>query len=254
MIQDMIRKRIQIGETAATVYCEEGFLESVIEGILEARTEIKAYGSKHPEFIFSTVPVEPDDSASELIRRMCLSGRRAHVGPMASVAGAIAASGVKSARDTGATHCVVDNGGDIALLLDHEISIGLLDQLDSSIIPTVNISPSDGEIMGICTSSGRFGQSISFGRADMATVAADDPLLADALATALGNSCGNRDDIEDGLNALQEIDGVRWAIVKVDGAVGTFGDMPRIRYGRRKEDSLTIHSEFPADLPLKTEI
>ena len=41
--------------------------------------------------------------------------------------------------------------------------------------------------LGICTSSGTVGHSLSFGKADAALIISKDTFLADAVATATGN-------------------------------------------------------------------
>lgn len=196
----------------------------------------------------SLEPLEPDEDAPEIARQMCIAAKNAGVGPMAAVAGAIAKAGVEAARLEGAKHCVVDNGGDIAMLLDHPVTIGILDRLDSSDLPAVEIPPTDGRILGLCTSSGIFGHSISFGRAEAATVMASDPMLADALATALGNACRDGSSIQSALESIAGIDDVLWAMAIVDGRVGTLGKVPKMIRGRRDTKRVTVHSDFPVSI------
>jgi ApbE superfamily uncharacterized protein (UPF0280 family) len=50
---------------------------------------------------------------------------------------------------------------------------------------------------GICTSSGRVGHSISFGKADAVTIVAADAALADAVATQTCNMVQTEDDLND---------------------------------------------------------
>jgi ApbE superfamily uncharacterized protein (UPF0280 family) len=244
-----IRKRIQMGETAATITCKEEFAGAVMDGIAKARAEVIAYASGRPEFLLSLESLPADKGAPETIRRMCIAAEEAGVGPMASVAGAIAEAGVEAARSAGANHCIVDNGGDIALLLDHPAVVGIIDQLESDLLPAVEISPTGGRILGLCTSSGIFGHSISFGRAEAATVMADSAPLADALATALGNGCKDGSHVRKALESISGIDGVLWAMAIVDGQVGTMGDMPRLLQAKRTREDITVHSDFPGSIP-----
>ncbi len=166
-----IRRKVQMDETAATITCEKEYVSAVIDGIANARAEVTAYAKDRPEFLLSLEPLLADTDAPETVRRMCIAAEEAGVGPMAAVAGAIAEAGAKAARRAGATHCIIDNGGDIALLLDHPVVVGILDRLDSDLLPAVEITATDGEILGLCTSSGVFGHSISLGRAEAATAA-----------------------------------------------------------------------------------
>ncbi|HUW43304.1 MAG TPA: UPF0280 family protein [Thermoplasmata archaeon] len=244
------RKKIQMGETAATITCKEEFVSAVIGGIAKARAEVVAYAKDRPEFLLSLEPLAAEENAPETIRRMCSAAEEAGVGPMATVAGAIAEAGAEAARDAGATHCIVDNGGDIALLLDHPAVVGILDQLESDLLPAIEVPPTDGRIIGLCTSSGIFGHSISFGRAEAATVMARTAPLADALATALGNGCKGGSDIRKALESISGTDGVLWAMAIVDGRVGTMGDMPRLFQAKRNGEDVTVHSDFPGSIPV----
>ena len=49
----------------------------------------------------------------------------------------------------------------------------------------------------MCTSSARIGPSLSFGRADAATIIASDAALADAIATEVCNRVRSEEDMED---------------------------------------------------------
>jgi len=242
----VIKRRIEIGQTAATIICEDDYFRRVVRGISRARRELERYiGDYHPEFLFSLEPIEPRADAPEIVENMCLSSSKAKVGPMAAVAGAIAEAGVKSALKAGSRHCIVDNGGDIAMVLDRPINVGILDRLESDRIPTVEIGPTDGAILGLCTSSGQFGHSISFGQAEAATVMAEKPTLADAFATKLGNACKDRISLQQAFESLSGIDEVVWAIARVDGSIGTLGNPPNLRYCNRDAENITVHSYFP---------
>jgi hypothetical protein len=84
-------------------------------------------------------------------------------------------------------------------------------------------------ICGICTSSGTVGHSLSFGRADAATVIASDVCLADAAATALGNAVQNSDEahLQETLASIGEsIKSIEGMIVIVGDALAVWGDIP----------------------------
>jgi len=247
----MITKKVQIGETAATITCERQYLKHVIAGISSARSELKEYIRTNPEFLYTMEPLKINDDAPELVRRMCIAAMKAGVGPMATVAGAIANAGVEHAAVKGARHCIVDNGGDISMILKETVKIGILCELESDRMPTVELSETDGEIVGLCTSSGTLGHSISYGRASASTIMARDPLLADALATAVGNRCIDSLSIQTALKPLQELKEVLWGIVMVDGCVGMVGDVPELLYRRKGAKSITVHSEFPAVISMR---
>ena len=247
----LVKKKIQMGETAATITCDETYLSAVIEGIARARNDLKAYVKDRPDFLLSLEPLDADRDAPIVVKRMCDASEMAGVGPMAAVAGAIAWAGAESAVEAGCSHCIVDNGGDIAIILDRPVTIGIINNIESDIIPAVEIAPTNGKILGICTSSGIYGHSISFGSAEAATAMAKNPALADALATALGNACKDKSSIRVALEGISGIEGVIWAMAIVDGKIGTMGDVPRMLTGKRTAENTTVHSDFPASIAVR---
>ena len=77
--------------------------------------------------------------------------------------------------------------------------------------------------LGIGTSSGTVGPSLSFGRADAACVLADTGALADAAATAVANRVRAPRDIEHALEAGLAIPGVRGVLIVAGGRLGVRG-------------------------------
>lgn len=84
-------------------------------------------------------------------------------------------------------------------------------------------------IIGICTSSATIGPSLSFGRADAATVISKDVILADAAATALGNSIKEKSkaSIEKALTSIGN-DKIEGMIAIVGDTMGIWGKLPEI--------------------------
>ncbi|MCX8152460.1 MAG: UPF0280 family protein [Archaeoglobaceae archaeon] len=167
-------------ETVATILTEsDDFYKIAVEAILEARSEIERYIAINPYFLISYEPFE-DCFGGKVIDEMCKAAKIAKVGPMASVAGAIAGYAVEKMMENGASLAVVENGGDIAMHSDQEILIGLKPTNFAFLIEPK-------EFYSVCTSSGKISHSVSFGYADAACVFGENAALCDALATALGN-------------------------------------------------------------------
>jgi hypothetical protein len=77
--------------------------------------------------------------------------------------------------------------------------------------------------MGVCTSSGTVGPSLSFGRADAACILAPSAALADAAATAVGNVVRSPGDLAAGLEKAQAIPGVTGAVIIIGEKLGAWG-------------------------------
>ncbi len=204
----MIRVPFRFRQTFATILADDPVhAEAAKAGILAARQELEAYIARDPFFAATFTPYTPDSDARTVVR-MADATRKAGVGPMAAVAGAIAWAGVEAMVDAGAAFGVIDNGGDIALIADRPVRIGVHAgeaELSNRIAFVV---PPQKAILGICTSSATVGPSISFGIADAVTIVARDVALADAWATAVCNAI--RPDDTSVLDRIdpREVDGV----------------------------------------------
>jgi hypothetical protein len=183
----MIREHFQFRETIATILADDpSHIKAAKDGMMDTRQELERYIARDPFFAITYDPYTPDDGGT-IVMRMADAARRAGVGPMAAVAGAIAWSGLEAMIGAGARFGVIDNGGDIALTTDREIRVGVhagaspLSDTLAFVVP-----PVDG-IQGICTSSASVGPSVSLGVADSVTVFSGNVASADAWATAICN-------------------------------------------------------------------
>ncbi|MCP1715243.1 ApbE superfamily uncharacterized protein (UPF0280 family) [Methanocalculus alkaliphilus] len=182
----MIRRHFQHRQTITTIHadCEE-HIEAARGGILDARKAVEGVCATDPFFASTFDPYDPG-SDHPVIRRMVAAADEAGVGPMAAVAGTIAWSGVEAMVDAGADCGIVDNGGDIALISDRDLRIGIY--AGESNRNSAFLMPPQKKITGICTSSATVGPSISLGSADAVTVFSGNVAAADAWATALCNT------------------------------------------------------------------
>jgi uncharacterized protein len=183
----MIREPFHFRETFATILADDpAHIAAAKTGILAARQVLEAHLARDPFFATTFDPYTPD-SNDELIVRMAEATRKAGVGPMAAVAGAIAWAGVDAMAEAGARFGVIDNGGDIALIADRPVRVGVHAGGASLSNRIAFVVPPQEKILGICTSSATVGPSISFGTADAVTIFSHDVALADAWATAVCN-------------------------------------------------------------------
>jgi ApbE superfamily uncharacterized protein (UPF0280 family) len=232
------RFRFSYKETAVTILAEdERFFETAVKAILQARNEIEVYVKLNPYFLISYEPIGCRDCRrGGIVEEMCKVARLANVGPMASVAGAIAQFAVDKMVESGAKIAVVDNGGDIAIHSDRELRIGIYPSKIALLIP-----PSDR--IAVCTSSGKIGHSVSFGLADSATVIAENAAIADAFATALGNQIRDfgKEELE---NCVAEFysknrNYIKALLVVKDELIAFAGKIPGIMPAEFDEDLIT---------------
>jgi hypothetical protein len=222
----IVRKTIRVRQTIATITAEDRFIAVAEREILRQRAELEAYIRCDPRFGRSLEPCAVRRGAPEIARRMAEAAARVGVGPMAAVAGAIAEYAVRAMVEAGARHAIVDNGGDIALILDRPVILALYTGRDVPLDLGLHLQPRS-HLFGVCTSSATVGHSLSFGRADAATVIAGDVVLADAAATALGNRLTrpHAPTIRSALNSLL-LDGIDCLIAVVGRRIGWCGDLP----------------------------
>ena len=170
--------------------------------------------------------VEPD--AHELIQAMAVAGKTAGVGPMAAVAGALAEFiGWDLIRKS--KELIVENGGDIFLASGQERTVSIFaGHSPFSHRIGIRIKP-DRTPLGICTSSGTVGHSLSFGKCDAVTVLSSSTALADAAATAAGNRVQTPGEIQKGLDCLASIPGVQGGLIIVGDSMGAWGDLELVK-------------------------
>lgn len=234
-----IRQKIKIGETAGTIIAEEKFIALALDEIRYQRIILENYISKDPMFLHSLKPYYVSDGAPEIIRKMSEAAARSGLGPMASVAGAIAYFAVRAMVNHGARYAVFENGGDLAIFADEPVLVGLYSgEKIKGLAFRIDPRPS---IIGLCSSSGKMGHSFSLGLADLVTVISEDPVLADATATAICNSIKVSDpaQIEEVIKnfMIPPIEGI---FLVMDDQIGLGGKLPKIINLPFSEDLITI--------------
>jgi uncharacterized protein len=194
------------------------------KAVSEVRGELNAYISVHPEFAETLEPYDVSDDAPDIVKTMAAAGKAAGVGPMAAVAGAIAEY-VGRACLKMSQQVIVENGGDIFLAAPElrRLTIFAGESPLSERLSLI-IKPNQTPI-GVCTSSGTVGHSISFGQADAAVAISSDTALADAWATRLGNLVHTQDDLEKTIKAAQNASGLTGAIIIIGDKMAVWGDI-----------------------------
>ena len=205
--------------------------------IYKKRQELKNYISKHEDFKLSYEPVLVEE-APLIVKLMARAGRKAEVGPMAAVAGTIAQLSMGYLLDEGARNAIVDNGGDVAIKTTNDVVMGLYAG-ESSLSGQLGFKIKHEKTpMGVCTSSGTVGHSVSFGRADSVTVFAGEASTADALATSIANDVKGKldsDAVGNGLARAEDFrEHMRGVLVIVGESAGITGKIPQMVQTNRK--------------------
>jgi hypothetical protein len=124
---------------------------------------------------------------------------------------------------------IVENGGDICLAGSKERTVGIYaGSSPLSLKIGVAVDPEETPL-GICTSSGTVGHSVSFGKADAVCVVSKSATLADAAATGIGNIVQGQEDIGRGLERGKEIEGVSGVLIIVGEKMGAWGKMRLVK-------------------------
>ncbi|MDR2549584.1 MAG: UPF0280 family protein [Desulfobulbus sp.] len=232
-------------ETNLRVACEA--FDLVTRTVVEERRKLERYIGRHPEFLTALVPVALLDDPPEAALRMAAASELTGLGPMAAVAGTLAQLGVEAAMAAGCSEAIVENGGDIFVHSDREVTIGLYAG-DNAIAGklALRLDPADLPL-ALCSSSSKMGHSLSFGRCDLATVAAKDAALADAAVTLVCNLITKERDLTPVLDRVGAIAGIDGILAVKDGKIGLWGRLPELVRNQDAEASRKITRDLRSD-------
>ena len=215
---------VVVQETDLCVHAKTNLEDLTKELVLEYRGYLEAYIRENPDFARTLQPWRPIGPAPNIVDSMVKAGEKAGVGPMASVAGAMAES---VGRDLlgHSDEVIVENGGDIFLKTDEPISIGIYAG-DSPLSLKLGLQvDSSQKPSAVCTSSGTVGHSLSLGTADAVCLVSDSCALADAVATSIGNLIQTKRDIRQAVETGKLIEGIRGVAIIMDDDIGLWGDI-----------------------------
>lgn len=221
---------VQVKETDLWIRAREHLTSQGYERVYYYRHQLETYIRLYPDFRESLQPLSADPLAPAIIQAMLEAGRTAGVGPMASVAGAVSQF-VGQDLLTLSPDVIIENGGDLFILCREELTVGIYAG-ESPLSGHVGIQlPGSADPKGLCTSSGTVGPSLSFGKADAATILSASAVLSDAVASAVGNRVQTARDIQPALTWAQEVPGVQGVLIIVGDRIGVWGDMTLVALG-----------------------
>jgi ApbE superfamily uncharacterized protein (UPF0280 family) len=222
--EDLERFQVTLGQSDLLILCDRQLKGTARGALRRVRRRIERQIEQDPRFASALEPYPVDAGAPAVVRGMARAAARWQVGPMAAVAGAVAgAVGRHLLRH--ARTVIVENGGDIFARAPRRLVFRLYAGADSPFSDRLGFEVDARQGIGVCTSSGVVGPSLSFGRADAVVAIADDPAEADAAATALANRIRAPEDVGR-VVARERRHGVLKGLVACAGdRIGCFGEL-----------------------------
>ncbi len=220
----LVSFKVVVKETDLLVHADKYMEHETRELVLEHRGYVEAYIKAHPDFAAELTPWRLDGPAPTIVVDMIAAGENAGVGPMAAVAGAVAEhAGLGLLKFT--DQVIVENGGDVFIKTMTPLTVGIFAG-QSPLSLRIGIRVRGGpKPLGVCTSSGTVGHSLSLGEADAICVVANSCTIADAAATAIGNRVQSIADIENAIAMGKRIEKIRGILIIVGEKMGIWGEL-----------------------------
>lgn len=225
---------------------KDKLIDMITDFVKEIRQIILEYSSHLPEFLTSLEPISNNEKnrvdildkidrntefGNKVIKEMIQESLTASVGPMATVAGVTSQLVVEGMMDIyGNINIIVENGGDIYMNATdgiRKISIYAGESTLSNRL-ALKIEAEDTPL-AICTSSGKIGHSLSFGKADAMVVVSKNAALADGMATGLCNQLKKAEDLNRVLSQAGEIKDIIGVLGIIDDKIGVWGSLELIK-------------------------
>ena len=198
--------------------------QDVYAMLVELRRTMDAYLLMDPQYKASLVPYDAGLEAPIILKEMSRVSHKTGIGPMSAVAGAVAlkvADFIKSSFNV--KEIIVENGGDIYADANSDMDIAVFAG-QSPLSERVGLHiPASAFPLGICTSSGTVGPSMSFGRADSMMIVCKDVLLADSYATAMANRIQTVNDLQPVIDRISNTPDILGALAVKDDRLAVCG-------------------------------
>ena len=220
----MVTFQVVVKETDLMVHAAMELVDETRDLVLEHRGYVESFIQAHPDFAEALRPWHPDRPVPNIIADMVKAGGAAGVGPMAAVAGAIAGrvgGGLLKITD----QVIVENGGDVFIKTDTPVTVGIFAGPSPLSMQLGIRLPGGRSPVGVCTSSGTVGHSLSLGKADAVCVVSESCAAADAAATSIGNRILAPTDIQHAINSAKEMATVSGIVIIAGEKIGAWGEL-----------------------------
>jgi uncharacterized protein len=220
----LISFNVTVQETDLMVSAERDLSRETRDLVVEYRRQLESYILAHPDFLTTLTSYPPDPYAPMIVREMIAATRDIGVGPMASVAGAVAQLvGMDILKLT--DQVVIENGGDIFMKLNKDATVSIYAG-ESPLSEKIGLNiPVRMMPVGVCSSSGKVGHSLSLGVSDVIAVISSSAVRADGAATALGNRIRTKADLEKTAELAGSMEGVLGCVAILEDAMAMWGEI-----------------------------
>ena len=221
---DLLSFHVAVKETDLWISAEQSLEEEARALALDCRQHLEHYITAHPSFLTTLQPYPTDPYAPPIVKDMISHTRHLGVGPMASVAGAIAQH-VGLGLLSWTHQVIVENGGDIFLKAGRRVTVSVFAGQSSLSERIGVVIPKRMMPLGVCSSSATVGHSLSMGGANVVCVLSPSATLADGAATALCNRVRGKKELKHLDTLAKGIDGILGVLAIVGDQLATWGDV-----------------------------
>ncbi|MBT7290717.1 MAG: UPF0280 family protein, partial [Chloroflexi bacterium] len=157
---DLVATVVTVKETDLYIRATKKMEAEAKASILKYRADLEQYIKATPQFLAALNPIEVSADAPAIVIDMAKAASKCGVGPMAAVAGAMSEY-VGNDLLANSDEVIIENGGDLFLKVLTKKYIGIYagDSVLSGKL-ALEVLP-DETPLGICTSSGTVGHSLS---------------------------------------------------------------------------------------------
>ena len=182
---DLVSFEVAVQQTDLYIRARRNLKDEALHSVLKHRGSLESYIACHPVFLTALQPYGTEAGAPAIVKEMARVSQLAGVGPMAAVAGAIAEAVGKDLLAF-SREVIVENGGDIFMKISEKRLVGIYaGQSPFTKKIALEIVPGDTPL-GIGTSSGTIGHSLSLGSADAVIGLSSSAALALVASTMAG--------------------------------------------------------------------
>lgn len=226
--QDLVCYEVKNKETDLLCCTKTNLKPFIDDRVFFYRHQLEEYIKRKPLFMESLIPIEHDNFAPQIAKEMIKASQAIGVGPMATVAGAIAEFIGRDVEPLSDEY-IIENGGDIYLKTSKE-RVLMIYAKDSAFSEKIGIKIApNSEPYGVCTSSGTVGHSLSFGKADAVCAVGNSSLFTDGLATCIGNIVKQKGDISFAIEKGKTFQGLAGLLIIFGDNLGVWGNIEIVK-------------------------